>query len=149
MTIIIYQRLPSTVRNIKIYHRLLSTIWVCHRLSSDTSVLQVPSCKKMPIFFQLFSTACFFGCSWSVIPGCNNRKHVLKALKGPSPPLSVHGNKKGMSLIYIKVNSTYRFFLMQPHHHTIPYLDVTIENMCWRHYRAPGHHYQYQDTLYK
>ena len=26
------------------------------------------------------------------------------------------------------------------------YLGVTIENMCRRHYRAPGHHYQYMDT---
>ena len=26
------------------------------------------------------------------------------------------------------------------------YLGVTIENMCQRHERAPGHHYQYMDT---
>ena len=25
------------------------------------------------------------------------------------------------------------------------YLGVTIENICRRHYRAPGHHYQYMD----
>ena len=28
----------------------------------------------------------------------------------------------------------------------LSYLGVTIENMCRRHYRAPGHHYQYMDT---
>ena len=29
------------------------------------------------------------------------------------------------------------------------YLGVTIENTCRRHYRAPSHHYQYMDTIYK
>ena len=68
-----------------------------------------------------FSTACFIVCSWSVTPGCDNRKNVLNALQGPRPPLSVHGHKK------LKIFSKHMFTSTKCMHSTF-----SKPKLCWR-----------------